>query len=100
MDEFQAQQPAAPQVAGEFYLWPEHQAALRLWGAVGTQWREGFSGPTGLDYTGVEAAMRLLGIPRAERAERFAELRVMERVTLRVWAHRRQQRQQQPRHVM
>lgn len=93
----------APQVVhATFWLWPEHQAALRLWGAVSTQWREGFSGPTGLDYAAVEAVMRLQGMPRAERAERFAELRIMERITLRVWAFRRQQHQQrgQPRAVM
>lgn len=37
--------------------------ALAVWeffsGPCATQWRHGFSGPTGLDYTGVEAAARL-----------------------------------------
>lgn len=72
-----------------FHLWPEHVPALELWGAVQTQWRHGFAGPVGLDYAGVEAALRLQSTPRSERGERFAELRIMERAALEEWARRR-----------
>jgi len=72
-----------------FYLWPEHVAALQLWGAVQTQWRVGMAGPTGLDYVGVEALLRLRGIRGRERVERFAELQAMERAALEEWARRR-----------
>lgn len=64
-----------------FHLWPEHGAALWLWLELQTQWREGFAGATGLDYAGVEAYLRS-AVPRAQRSERFAEVRVMERAWL------------------
>ncbi len=46
-------------------LWPENTAAADLFLAVETQWhRAGMEGlPVGLNYAGVEAAMRLRGDP-------------------------------------
>lgn len=41
---------------------PENLPAIELFLGCLTQWRVGFSGPTGLDYHGVEAAGRLLGV--------------------------------------
>lgn len=83
--------------APEFHLWPEHVPALELWGIVGTQWLySGMGGATGLNYGGVEAAMRLHGVPRADRADRFAELRVMERAALAEWARRAKARESLP----
>jgi hypothetical protein len=81
---------AAVQVRGDvFYLWPEHVPALRLWNELSTQWRVGMEGPTGLDYAAVEAFMRIDGPRGPERRERFAELRILEREALRVWADQR-----------
>lgn len=41
----------------------ENADLWRLWGAVQTQWRRGAVGcPTGLDYAGVDAAARWLGM--------------------------------------
>jgi hypothetical protein len=60
-----------------------------LWLAAQTQWRSGMAGATGLDYGGVEALMRLRGLPRSQRAERFAEVQVMERAALAAWAEKR-----------
>ena len=37
----------------------------------------------------LEAAMRLHGVPRSERAARFEDLRTMERSALSVWARQR-----------
>jgi hypothetical protein len=76
-------------VVHTFHLYPEHQAALWLWLAVQTQWREGFSGPTGLDYAGVESHLRVCGIRGADRRERWAELQTMERAALLAWKNRR-----------
>ncbi len=79
-----------PVQALEFLLWPENVPALELWDIVYTQWRSGdMGGRTGLDYTAVEAAMRLHGVPRSERAARFEDLRTMERSALSVWARQR-----------
>ncbi|MBN8493728.1 MAG: DUF1799 domain-containing protein [Burkholderiales bacterium] len=72
-----------------FWLWPDHVPALRLWFQVGTQWRTGPAGAIGLDYTGVEAVCRIEGLRGADRRERFAELQVLERATLKVWAEQR-----------
>jgi hypothetical protein len=74
------------------WVWPRHLPALRLYIDSQTQWREGFSGATGLDYAGVEALLRLQGVRGAQRAERFAELQVMERAALQGWARRREER--------
>jgi hypothetical protein len=74
-----------------FYLWPEHVAALNLWGIVGDQWRTGAEGiRTSLDHTAVEAAMRLHGVPRAERSELFGQIRVMAHAAAQAWAQQRQ----------
>lgn len=79
----------------DFWLWPEHVAALRLWLQLGTQWRTGMAGATGLDYTAVESVFRIQGIRGADRRERFADLQVLELGTLKVWADQRAR--QQPR---
>lgn len=59
-------------------VWPENETTLRVFIAMGTQWRAGFSGPTGLDYGALPAVMRLTGVPRAEWPDVFAGLREME----------------------
>lgn len=85
---------AVPPQQAVFWLWPEHAATLRLWADLSTQWRVaggmGAAWPLGLDYTAAEALLRIEGIRGTERRERFAELRVMERAALRVWADERQ----------
>jgi hypothetical protein len=58
----------------------ENVPAIELFLAVQTQWRVGFSGATGLDYAGVEAAARLRGT--ALTADTFDRLQVLERAWL------------------
>lgn len=43
-------------------MWRTNRTALYLWGQIGTQWRVGFGGPTGLDWTAVLHIARLLHI--------------------------------------
>lgn len=76
-----------------FYLLPEHRATLDAWFQLQTQWRIGGMGtPTGLDYAGIEAWMRLTGrASNPRRARRLLQdLQLMERVTLAEWADRAQ----------
>lgn len=82
----------APVVAGDppFYLWPEHVPAFEAWACIQTQWRESMDGRTGLDYAGVEAWLRLSGLPARRHRERFAQLQVMERAALAAWREMRQ----------
>lgn len=78
---------AHPVELPEFHLRPECLPVLGLWGEVQTQWRSGFSGPTGLDYAGVRASPAFRRLPRDEREDLFADLCVMERA----WLAKRQQ---------
>ena len=70
-------------------VWPKHADAVRLFLAVGTQWRvDAASGRmTGLDYAGVRAAAEMMQIEHAPAA--FARLRTMEREVLRLLDERR-----------
>jgi len=70
----------------EFGLWPENVPVWTLWQSVQTQWRIGMGGPTGLDYAGIEALMRMRNVSRAERPELIEGLQVMEVVALEEFA--------------
>ena len=73
-----------------FYLWPEHQDALGLFIQCSTQWRHGFAGITGLDYSGVEALIRMRRlVPRQRLPEVLADLQVLEDETLAEWGRQR-----------
>lgn len=67
---------------GVFEVWPENVDAVELFCVVSGQWRVlagfGAAGYLGLDYTAVEAAMRMRGVKNKDRARLFADLRVME----------------------
>lgn len=80
---------AAERATPPFHLWPEHVPAIELWGAVQTQWRHGFNGPTGLDYAGVRIVIAQRPKWRRRGRRLFGELQIMERATLEEWARRR-----------
>lgn len=65
-------------------VWPENWPAVQLFARVITQWHSGPIGlPTGLDYSAVEATMRMTGVKKSERATMLEDLRVMEAAALR-----------------
>jgi len=70
-------------------VWPEHWQAVETFGALMTQWSMGMHGPTGLRYESVPVVMRIRGVPRAEWAEVFEGIRVMEAEALRYFADKR-----------
>jgi hypothetical protein len=47
--------------------------------AMSTQWRTGFGGATGLDYTALPIMARMLGIPARQV---FSDIRVLEAAAL------------------
>jgi hypothetical protein len=49
---------------------------------MGTQWRVGAGGATGLDYGVLPVVLRLSGVPRAEWPDVFDGLRIMEEAAL------------------
>lgn len=63
-------------------VWPENLQAFQVFSALGTQWRIGMGGATGLDYNAVPTVLRLQGVPRAEWPQLFEDLRVMESAAL------------------
>lgn len=66
-------------------VWPENVEPLTLFLRVQTQWRYGPAGrPTGLDYSGVMAGLRMFAPPRVWRSAEFMnDLQVMETAALR-----------------
>jgi hypothetical protein len=67
----------------------DNWSAFRVMEAMGTQWRTGMGGATGLDYAVVSAVMSLVGIPKKTTKQVFQDLRVMEAEALAVMAENR-----------
>ncbi|NID14400.1 DUF1799 domain-containing protein [Luteibacter yeojuensis] len=59
-------------------VWPDNMPAVDTLIAMGTQWRTGVAGPTGLDYGVMPQVFRLLAIPRSDWPETFDCVRVLE----------------------
>ena len=63
-------------------VWPENWPAFCLFFDMRTQWRTGMAGPTGLDYAVLFQLMDLHEIPKDERQQMLADVRVMESAAL------------------
>lgn len=65
-------------------IWPENAGAVSAFSAVGTQWRTGAVGATGLDYPAVFATLDRIrrDLDDAGRDDLFADIQVMERAAL------------------
>lgn len=63
-------------------VWPENRLALEIFEAMGTQWRMGFNGPTGLDYAVIPMLLDQFDVSKKKRKQLFFDLRVMERAAL------------------
>ena len=63
-------------------VWPEHEQAYRLFVGLRTQWRVGFSGPTGLDYGVLYRDLDRLNLTPEQYEELRQEIRVMESAAL------------------
>jgi hypothetical protein len=67
-----------PELDVEFDVWPDNLIALNVFIAMQTQWRVGYTGATGLDYTALPAVLSLVGVPADEQPDTFECLRAME----------------------
>jgi hypothetical protein len=65
---------------------PDNWSAFVVMEAMGTQWRTGMGGPSGLDYAVVPAVMALVNVPKKARTQVFNDLRTMEAEALAVMA--------------
>lgn len=63
-------------------VWPDNWPIVQLFARLGTQWRIGFGGPTGLDYAAVLALMRAMRLKRDDFEDFFAGVQTMERAAL------------------
>lgn len=63
-------------------IWPDNELAVLVFLDLGTQWRHGMNGITGLDYCAIPVLMDLRGIAQEDRRDVFAGVKVMERAVL------------------
>lgn len=63
-------------------VWPENWPVVQLFDRLGTQWRVGLSGPTGLDYDTLFALIDRSGYTGAAWWQMFDDICVMERAAL------------------
>ncbi len=70
----------------EVDVWPDAWPAFCLFEALGTQWRLGNGGPSGLDYTAIPTTASMLCIKRRDLDDIFPDLRIMEHEALAVMA--------------
>ncbi|WP_219209218.1 DUF1799 domain-containing protein [Variovorax boronicumulans] len=64
------------------HYWPDCRQAVDLFITVGTQWRTGFNGPTGLDYTAIYPLLDRLRLSAEEWDALLTDIRVMEEEAL------------------
>lgn len=72
-----------------FWVLPQNREAVVLFEAMRTQWRTGFGGPTGLDYSVLPTLFQLHGVKRSKRRELFEDLRAMEIEVLSMFGEQR-----------
>ena len=73
-----------PEQSVEVEIWPDNVPATNTFIAMGTQWRMGPAGATGMDYGPLPGVMDMLGIDLPERTDTFECLRVMEIAALKI----------------
>lgn len=67
-------------------IWPDNWPVFLLFNALGTQWRTGECGATGLDYTSIRDVASYIGIKKRQIPELFPDLQIMEDEALAVMA--------------
>ncbi|WP_434134363.1 DUF1799 domain-containing protein [Pseudomonas luteola] len=72
----------------DILIWPDNWNSFTVFEAMGTQWRTGGCGATGLDYCALPEVMRLCGIKKRHQPDMFYDVRVMEAEALKVMAER------------
>ena len=65
-------------VAESLEIWPENEESIALFSSLSTQWRMGFSGPTGLDYNVLFSRLAMLNVDEQTHERLFQDVRVIE----------------------
>lgn len=61
-------------------MWPDNWPAFLIFQSMGTQWRSGVGGVTGLDYNVLPWLMKINGVK--DEAAALNDIRIMERAAL------------------
>lgn len=70
----------------DFHVLPDNWDTVQAFISVQTQWKEGYAGPTGLDYNGVSFAFEMMGLKGTEKGRAIFEgLQLMEVAALKVF---------------
>lgn len=72
-----------------FWIFPDNLLAVVLFEAMRTQWRTGFAGPTGLEYSVLPTLFQLHDVKRSKRRQLFDDVRAMEIEVLSMFAEQR-----------
>lgn len=59
-------------------VWLCNLQSVNVFRSMGSQWRYGMAGATGLDYSALPVIMHMRGVKPADRAEVFDDVREME----------------------
>ena len=70
-------------------VWPDNHAAFNLFNTIGTQWRVGMGGATGLDYAAVYPLLDRAAKDPQEWDEMFSDIQVMEGAALKQMSENR-----------
>ena len=70
-------------------VWPDNHAAFNLFNTIGTQWRVGMGGATGLDYGAIYPLLDRIAQDAAEWMDLFDDLQVLERAALKQMSENR-----------
>ena len=63
-------------------VWQENQLALDAFLLMGSQWRVGMNGATGLDYCALPFVFKTLGVKKNKWGEILDDIRIMENTAL------------------
>lgn len=74
----------------EVEVWPDNWGVFNVFEAMGTQWRTGAFGATGMDYSALPGVIRMCAVPAGERQDVFNDFRIMESEALSVMAELRE----------
>ena len=63
-------------------VWPENWDVVQIFTMLGTQWRQGMGGVTGLDYTAVKSVFEMFGVKKKKWAKYLIDIGMMESAAL------------------
>lgn len=76
---------ATIETQNNFFLWPDNERVMQVFGCLLTEWNMGPSGPIGLKIESIVCVLRLLDVPRVAWSTVIADLRHAEAEALKIF---------------